>query len=64
MTDRARKFLYWGTCGLAALWLALGGLDIALDLHRGRDIAVIEVVVVLAIGLMIWLMGYLARSIK
>jgi hypothetical protein len=55
---------YWVTCGLAIAWLALGGLDILIDLHRGRDIAWIEILVVVTVGPMIWLVGYVARNIK
>ncbi len=49
MTQRANKIVSWGIFGLGILWLALGGLDITVDLHRGRDIAAIEIVVVLGV---------------
>jgi hypothetical protein len=64
VTDQARKLFYRVACGLAFIWLILGGLDILIDLHRGRDIVGIEILVVVAIGSMIWLVGYVARNIK
>jgi hypothetical protein len=64
VTDRARKLFYRVACGLAIIWLILGGLDLLIDLHRGRDIAGIEILVVVAIGSMIWLVGYVARNIR
>jgi len=63
-TEQARKLFYRVTCGLAIVWLILGGLDMLIDLHRGRDIAWIEILVVVAIGSMIWLVGDVARNIE
>jgi hypothetical protein len=64
MNGQARKVFYWVCCTLAVIWLTMGGIDIVLDLYRGREIAVIEIVIVLAVGFMIWVVGYVARFVK
>ena len=64
MTDRASKLVYWAAIALAIVWLAFGALDIFLDFSRNRDIAPIEIFIVAAVGLAIWIVGYSARFLK
>jgi hypothetical protein len=64
MTDRAAKIVYWAATALAIIWYVFGALDIFLDFNRNRDIAPIEVVIVAAVGLAIWIVGYSARFVK
>jgi len=64
MTDRVREFIFWLACIVAVVWLALGVVDIATGLGRGKGINLIEVLVLLIVAVVIFGLGLAVRNIK
>jgi hypothetical protein len=57
MTHRVREYVYRLAWIIAFVWLALGVVDIATGLSRGRGINLIEVLVLLVVAIAILGLG-------
>ena len=62
MTESARNSIYWLSCVLVVVWLALGAFDIANRLGRGGGINPIEVLVLLVVAFVVFWLGRAVRD--